>query len=169
MSDLISGLIADGATIGTAESITGGRLVAALTSVAGSSAVVRGGVVAYATDVKSSMLGVDPTVLGGDGPVSAAVAAQMAQGIRERLDATYGVATTGEAGPESASGRPVGTAFVAVAGPWGTTTRQLGITGTREQVQQGAVAGALKMLAEVRAAGRAAREDSEVGIGNNGG
>ncbi len=152
MAELLAGLISDGATVATAESITGGRLVAALTSVPGSSAVVRGAVVAYATDVKSSMLGVDPRVLAEEGPVSAAVAEQMASGVRDRLGATYGVATTGEAGPDSASGRPVGTVFVAVTGPRGTTTRHLGITGRREQVQLDAVDGALMLLAEVRGA-----------------
>ena len=104
VADLIARLAADGATVATAESITGGRLVASLTSVPGSSAVVRGSVVAYATDVKTSMLGVDPVLLAELGAVCAEVAEQMAAGVRDRLRATYGVSTTGEAGPDSASG-----------------------------------------------------------------
>ena len=167
---LMSGLISEGATVATAESITGGRLVAALTSVPGASAVVRGAVVAYAIDIKASMLGVDPAVLDEQGPVSAPVAEQMATGVRERMTATYGVATTGEAGPDSASGRSVGTVYVAVAGPGGTTTRRLQAPGTREQVQQGAVAGALALLAAVRGAGPG-EGDALAGaeIGNNDG
>lgn len=150
LRELVWGLAADGATVATAESITGGRLVAALTSVAGSSAVVRGAVVAYASDVKASMLGVDPALLAEYGPVCADVAEQMARGVRARLGATYGVSTTGEAGPDSASGRPVGTVFIAVDGPRGTTTRLLEVVGTRAQIQQGALSGALLMLAEAR-------------------
>jgi nicotinamide-nucleotide amidase len=139
--------------VATAESVTGGRLVAGLTSVAGSSAAVRGSVVAYASDVKSAVLGVDPDSLAELGPVCAEVAEQMAGGVRDLLGSTYGVSTTGEAGPDSASGRPVGTVFVAVAGPHRTTTRQLDLAGTREQIQQGAVAGALLLLGEALAGG----------------
>lgn len=167
---LMTGLIADRATVATAESITGGRLVAALTSVPGSSAVVRGAVVAYATDIKSSILGVDQATLDEQGPVSAAVAEQMAEAVRDRMTATYGVATTGEAGPDSASGRPVGTMFVAVAAPGGTSSHRLQASGTRDQVQRAAVVGALALLAEVRAAGHGAG-DAQTGVdrGNNDG
>lgn len=166
---LIADLAADGATVATAESVTGGRLVAVLTSVPGSSAVVRGAVVAYSTDVKSSMLGVDPEALGQHGPVCALVAQQMARGARDRLGATYGVSTTGEAGPDSASGQPVGTVFVAVAGPWGTESRQWALVGSRAEIQQGAVTGALLMLTEARrAAGADPGAGSAAGSGNNG-
>ena len=162
-ADLIADLIADRSTVATAESITGGRLVAALTSVAGSSAVVRGSVVAYADEVKTSMLGVDPRILAEEGAVSSAVAEQMANGARDRLGATYGVATTGEAGPSSGSGRPVGTVFVAVAAPTAVWCRRLDASGDRAQIQQAAVEGALRMLAEVRAAGaRTAGVSTEV-------
>jgi nicotinamide-nucleotide amidase len=166
---LVRRLAAEGATVATAESVTGGRLVAALTSVAGSSAVVRGAVVAYASDVKASMLGVDLALLAQDGPVCADVAEQMARGVRARMGATYGVSTTGEAGPDSASGRPVGTVFIAVDGPRGTTTRLLEVVGTRAQIQQGAMAGALLMLAEARGPdGLDSAGGSTPGSGNNG-
>jgi len=148
-ADVIAGLIADRATVATAESITGGRLIAALTSVPGSSAVVRGSVVAYSNEVKTSMLGVDPATLAEQGAVSSDVAEQMARGARDRLAATYGVSTTGEAGPVSASGSPVGMVFIAVAGPRGTVSRRLDTTGGREAIQAAAVAGALLMLAQV--------------------
>jgi PncC family amidohydrolase len=150
-ADVIADLIADRSTVATAESITGGRLVAALTSVAGSSAVVRGSVVAYATDVKTALLGVDPDLLQEQGAVCARVAVQMARGVRDRLGATYGVSTTGEAGPASSSGSPVGTVFIAVAGPPGTVSRRRDTTGSREAIQEAAVEGAMILLAEVLA------------------
>lgn len=169
VAGLIADLAADGATVATAESVTGGRLVAVLTSVPGSSAVVRGAVVAYSSEVKSSMLGVDPEALGLHGPVSALVAQQMAQGARDRLGATYGVSTTGEAGPDSASGQPVGTVFVAVAGPRAMESREWVLTGARAEIQQGAVTGALLMLAQARrAAGADPGAGAEGGFGNNG-
>mgnify|MGYP001085863618 CR=1 FL=1 len=146
--ELIGELAARGTTVAVAESLTGGRLVAALTSVPGSSAVVRGAVVAYSSDIKASLLGVDPQVLAAQGPVCADVAGQMAQGVRSRLGATYAMSTTGEAGPESASGQPVGTVHIAVSGPSGTTTSQLDLLhGGREDIQSAAVEGALRLLA----------------------
>ncbi|HYN56980.1 MAG TPA: CinA family protein [Motilibacterales bacterium] len=148
-AELIGHLAAHGATIAAAESVTGGRLVAALTSVPGSSAVVRGAIVAYATDLKVSILGVDPSLLASQGPVCAEVAEQMAAGARGRLAATYGVSTTGEAGPDSASGCPVGTVYVAVAGPDGTRSHLSELSGDREQVQRRTVVAALQLLAEV--------------------
>jgi nicotinamide-nucleotide amidase len=173
IADLIAALVADGATVAAAESITGGRLVAALTSVPGSSAVVRGSVVAYASDVKIALLGVDPDLLEAQGAVCAQVAEQMAKGARERLRATYGLSTTGEAGPASASGSPVGTIFIAVAGPRGIVSRRLDTTGGREVIQSAAVDGALLMLAQVRAAGArgpssgpGASSAFETGLGN---
>jgi nicotinamide-nucleotide amidase len=171
LAALVEDLAAEGATVATAESITGGRTIAALTSVPGSSAVVRGGVVAYASDVKVSLLGVDAVVLVEQGAVCAQVAEQMASGVRERLGATYGLATTGEAGPDSASGRPVGTVFVAVTGPQGTTTRRLELRGTREEVQRATVQAVLGVLGDVRAESsarlRGDRPAEPPGSGNN--
>jgi nicotinamide-nucleotide amidase len=89
-------------------------------------------------------------VLAEHGAVCVEVAEQMAAGVRERLGATYGVATTGEAGPDSASGQPVGTVFVAVAGPRGIIARRLEVDGTRGEVQQAAVRAALGILSSVR-------------------
>jgi nicotinamide-nucleotide amidase len=167
VAELIAELIAAGSTVATAESITGGRLVAALTSVPGSSAVVRGSVVAYSTEVKISMLGVDPAILSERGAVCAEVAEEMARGVRDRLRATFGVSTTGEAGPDSASGRPVGTVFVAVAGPRGTASRRLVAAGSREQVQRAAVESALLLLAQYRAGGADPPGTGPTGSGNN--
>jgi nicotinamide-nucleotide amidase len=139
-------LIARGETIATAESLTGGLVAAALTSVPGSSAAVRGGIVSYATDVKADLLGVPTDLLERHGAVYGAVAEAMAQGVRERLGATTGVATTGVAGPDPAEGKPVGMVFVAVAGPGGLASRQLALTGDREAIRAATVESVLGLL-----------------------
>jgi len=105
------------ATLAVAESLTGGELCAALTSVPGASRVIRGGLVVYATDLKGSLAGVDVDLLSRVGAVDPAVAAQLAVGARDRLQATFGVGLTGVAGPEQQSGHPVGEVHAAVAGP----------------------------------------------------
>jgi nicotinamide-nucleotide amidase len=139
-------LIARGETIATAESLTGGLVAAALTSVPGSSAAVRGGVVAYATELKAALLGVPPDLLKRHGAVHGAVAEAMAEGARDRLGASTGVATTGVAGPDPAEGKPVGMVFVAVAGPGGLASRQLALTGDREEIRAATVASILDLL-----------------------
>ncbi|RFU37335.1 nicotinamide-nucleotide amidohydrolase family protein [Actinomadura logoneensis] len=111
-----------GATAATAESLTGGLIGAELTRMPGSSATFLGAVVSYATGLKHRLLGVDEALLAAEGAVHPEVARQMAEGVRDRLGASYGVAVTGVAGPEPQDGRPVGTVYVAVAGP-GSPTR----------------------------------------------
>jgi len=101
-------LRAGGQTVAVAESLTGGLVAAALTDVPGSSAAFRGGVIAYATELKADLLGVDAVMLRRHGAVYPPVAAAMAQGVRARLGATYGVATTGVAGPEPSDGHAGG-------------------------------------------------------------
>jgi nicotinamide-nucleotide amidase len=103
-------------TVAVAESLTGGQLAAAITAVPGASAVFRGSVTAYATDLKASVLGVDAGLLTEVGAVHAEVARQMAVGVRRVCRADIGIATTGVAGPQPQDGRPIGTVFVAVAG-----------------------------------------------------
>ncbi|WP_037560063.1 CinA family nicotinamide mononucleotide deamidase-related protein [Spirillospora albida] len=111
-------LLADrSATVATAESLTGGLIGAALTEMPGSSATYAGGVVAYATELKERLLGVPSGLLTANGAVHPDVAAAMAAGVRDRLGATYGVAVTGVAGPDPQDARPVGTVYIAVAGP----------------------------------------------------
>jgi nicotinamide-nucleotide amidase len=139
-------LIARDETVATAESLTGGLVAAALTSVPGSSAAVRGGVVAYATELKAQLLGVPAELLERHGAVHGAVAGAMAQGARDRLGASTGVATTGVAGPDPAEGKPVGTVFVAVAGPGGLASRQLALGGDREQIRAATVESVLGLL-----------------------
>ncbi|MBI4940782.1 MAG: nicotinamide-nucleotide amidohydrolase family protein [Actinobacteria bacterium] len=113
--EVVTTLTARGLTLATAESLTGGLLAARVVDVPGASAVLRGGVVAYATDLKHRLLGVDADLLAARGAVDPDVAAAMAHGVRERLGADVGVATTGVAGPDPQDGHPAGTVFVAVS------------------------------------------------------
>jgi len=102
-----------GETVAVAESLTGGLVVAALVGVPGASTVVRGGVVAYMTDLKAALLGVDPELLGRVGAVDPDVAREMARGVGVRLGADHAIATTGVAGPDPQDGHPVGEVWVA--------------------------------------------------------
>lgn len=133
-------------TVATAESLTGGLLCAALVQMAGASRVVRGGLVAYAADAKVALLDVDGGLVALRGTVDAEVAHQMAAGARRRLGASWAVATTGVAGPEAVDTKPVGTVFVAVAGPDVARVSELSLDGDREEVRQGTVDAALSLL-----------------------
>jgi nicotinamide-nucleotide amidase len=139
-------LTAMGKTVAVAESLTGGLVTAALTSVPGASVVVRGGVIAYATELKAALLGVPADLLARQGAVDPDVAAAMAGGVRQRLGATYGAATTGVAGPGPAEGKPQGTVFVAVDGPGGPAGAGLQLDGDRQQVREGSVLSVLSLL-----------------------
>lgn len=150
---VVGRLIARGTTVAAAESLTGGLVCAALTSVPGSSAVVRGGVVVYATSLKASLAGVPSSVLEADGPVAASTAAAMASGVRERLGADIGLATTGVAGPDPQDGHPPGTVHVAAATAGGVRVRSFTgdsvLPGGREDVRAATVRAALALLSEV--------------------
>ncbi|MFI8404806.1 CinA family protein [Streptomyces sp. NPDC090109] len=115
-----------GQTLAVAESLTGGLVAAELTGVPGASASFRGSVTAYATALKHELLGVDEALLAERGAVDPEVASQMAAGVRARLGADWGIATTGVAGPDPQDGQPVGTVYVAVAGPAGTVAGAAG-------------------------------------------
>ncbi|KQZ82292.1 hypothetical protein ASD56_15610 [Microbacterium sp. Root166] len=150
--ELLSALELRGWTVGTAESLTGGLVVAALVDVPGASAHVRGGVVAYATDLKATVLGVDEGLLARVGAVDASVAGQMAAGVRRELGVDVGIATTGVAGPDDADGHPVGTVFVAVVTPAAESVTALRLEGSREDIRAQTVSRALQAaLSEVRA------------------
>ncbi|MEV6972854.1 CinA family protein [Kitasatospora sp. NPDC093806] len=139
-------LRAEGGTVAVAESLTGGLLAAALVDVPGASATFRGSVTAYATELKASVLGVDEGLLAVHGPVHPVVARQMAEGVRKLLGATYGLATTGVAGPEPQDGRAVGTVYLAVAGPGGSLVTSPRLSGERATIRHGAVTAALELL-----------------------
>jgi len=147
--DLVARLTAAGQTVAVAESLTGGLVAAALTEVPGASVVVRGGVLAYATDLKGQVLGVDPLLLARAGPVDPDVAEQMAGGVRSLMGATYGLATTGVAGPDQVDGRAVGTVYVAVAGPAAARVKALRLAGDRREIRAQSVGAVLALLSEM--------------------
>ncbi|MDN3353557.1 CinA family nicotinamide mononucleotide deamidase-related protein [Actinomadura sp. DC4] len=154
---VVHGLLADrNATVAVAESLTGGLLGGELTAMPGSSATFAGGVIAYATPLKHTLLGVPDDLLAAHGAVHPEVAAAMARGVRERLGASYGLAVTGVAGPEPQDGYPVGTVHVAVAeSGGGATTRSPGLpvpadgARARVAVRQMTVVHALDLLRRV--------------------
>jgi nicotinamide-nucleotide amidase len=155
--DLVDELRRRGMTVAIAESLTGGLLVAEFIRIPGASRVVRGGVVAYATDLKNSLLGVDAEILTTRGPVDPDVAAQMADGVRRRLGsegeaATWGLSTTGVAGPGPQDGHPAGTVFVGVADEKGMRSHRLTLTGDRESVRRQTVTAAVELLRNAVAA-----------------
>lgn len=124
-------------------------LAAALTAIPGASAAFRGGVVAYATDLKSALLDVPAGLLDRHGAVHPAVAGAMAEGARQRLAATVGAATTGVAGPDPADGQPVGTVHIAVSGGRSTIVRSLALPGDRHQIRAATVERSLGLLISV--------------------
>ncbi len=143
-------LVRRGETVATAESCTGGLIGEMITHVSGSSAYYRGGVIAYADEVKVNQLGVDPDILARNGAVSEQVAAAMAQGARTRLGATWAVSTTGIAGPTGGTEeKPVGLVWFGRAGPDGVAAVRRVFPGTRTIVQRRA---ALSALNDVRLA-----------------
>jgi nicotinamide-nucleotide amidase len=137
------------ATLATAESLTGGRLAALLTAVPGSSETFVGGVVSYATSVKTDLLGVPDEVVERYGVVSAECARAMATGARRVLGATYAVSTTGVAGPGPQDGIPAGTVYVAVAGPESVTAVALELVGGRHGIQDRACEEALAAVSAI--------------------
>jgi nicotinamide-nucleotide amidase len=150
LAGIHAALAARGATVAVAESLTAGLLTAALTETPGASQTVRGGLVVYATDLKARLAGVPEPLLATPGPVSAEVAVALADGARRRLDASYGLALTGVAGPQPQGGQPVGTVYAALVGPDGPAAaqvRRLALGGGRAEVRRGAVQAALDLLA----------------------
>ena len=148
-ADLLASLGARGWSLGVAESLTGGLVCAALVDVPGASAVLRGAVVAYATDLKGSLLEVDRALLASRGAVDPDVARAMALGARSRLAADVGLATTGVAGPDPQDGHAPGTVHVAVATPDGTHVRSLRLDGDRALVRSLTVDAVLALAVQV--------------------
>ncbi|MEO6473290.1 MAG: CinA family protein [Aeromicrobium sp.] len=143
MTELVSGIAHEviaflresGASVSTAESLTGGLVCAELIGVPGASDVVRGGIVAYTVEAKRDLLGVPADLINSYGTVDAHVAASMANAARRRFGSTYGLATTGVAGPDPSEGKPAGTVHIAIAGPEGTTSYLLGLDGDRNTIR----------------------------------
>ncbi|MGK2874926.1 MAG: CinA family protein [Nocardioides sp.] len=147
VSDLVAHLRGRQMSLATAESLTGGQLAAAVTSVPGASAVYLGGVVSYATEVKVGVLGVPEHLIRDHGVVSAQCAIAMALGARELLGAVVAVSTTGVAGPDSQEGRPVGTVYVGIADAERTEAHELALGGTRAEIQAETCRRAIDLLA----------------------
>jgi PncC family amidohydrolase len=142
-------LRAGGHTLATAESLTGGRLAVHLTDVPGASETYRGGVVAYATEVKSSVLQVPAELVDEHGVVSAECAQAMATGARALTGASYALSTTGVAGPAEQEGKAPGTVFVGVSGPGLLRALELDLAGERRDIQEQTCVHALEALAAI--------------------
>ena len=143
---------AAGATVATAESLTGGLIAAMLTSVPGSSASVRGGIVSYVNEVKAELLGVSEDVLARQGAVDELVALQMARGALRELGSDVSVAVTGIAGPTGAEpGKPVGTVWIGCATAKKTHAACQHFEGGREAVRLQTVLIALRTMEEALA------------------
>ncbi|MEV8266495.1 CinA family protein [Microbacterium sp. NPDC076911] len=148
-AEVLEALSRHGWSVATAESLTGGLLAAEIVNISGASSHMRGGVVAYATDVKETVLGVDARLLRDSGAVHADVAAQMAAGVCRVLGSDVGIATTGVAGPLEQDDHPVGTVYVAVSTPDGTTVAALALSGDRGEIRAQSVDEALALCLSV--------------------
>lgn len=145
---LIACLAERGQTVATAESITAGLVCVTLTEVPGSSAVVRGGLVVYATGLKAQLAGVDRALLTAHGAVHPEVAAQLAEGARDRCGADWGLGLTGVAGPDPQDGVVPGTVHIGLAGPGVRDVRTHWFEGDRGSVRTESVRAALLLLRE---------------------
>lgn len=132
----VAALYERGLTVASAESLTAGMVAAALADVPGASRTLRGAMVVYATETKASVLGVDPEVLARFGPVSAQVAAAMAEAVAARFGSDCALATTGVAGPDELDGHPVGTVFTAIKTPTELQVRRWSLIGDRTQIRE---------------------------------
>jgi len=175
-SEVVRLLTVKGETVAVAESLTGGLVAAEITTIPGASKVFRGSITAYATDLKHRLLGVDATLLAERGAVDAQVAAEMAAGVRKATGADWGLATTGVAGPDPQDGQPVGTVFVAVAGPSGTDSGSAGggkvaalrLNGNRAEIRMESVRSVLALLLQ-RLAGEQTGNERAQDTERNGG
>lgn len=148
---LLAALTAHGRTLAVAESLTGGLVASTIVEVPGASEVFRGGVVAYATEVKGTVLGVPGELLATRGAVDPEVATAMAEGVARLVEADLGLATTGVAGPSSQDGQPPGTVFVAACDRSGgvSVVRGFEFPGDRQAVRGQAASSAFDLLAEL--------------------
>lgn len=136
-----------GLTISTAESCTGGKIAQMITAVSGASSYFKGGVVPYATEMKTKILGVDPSVIVEHSVVSSEVAREMALNCKKIFDSDYAIATTGNAGPSKGDADvEIGTVFVAIATPESVLVEEFNFGQPREKVIERAVAKAFELL-----------------------
>lgn len=139
-----------GKRLATAESLTGGGIGAALTSVSGASKVYAGGIISYTIEVKHNLLGVPKPLLEELGAVSAPVAQAMAQGARCALNADVAVSVTGLAGPDGDEfGHSVGTVFIGYSDGETALAREYHFTGDRQQIREQTICAALELILEM--------------------
>lgn len=143
---VLQALEARGWSLALAESLTGGLLADAFVSVPGASKVLRGSIVAYASEIKHELLGVDDSLLAEVGAVDPGVAIEMAVGAANKLGADVGVSATGVAGPDEQDGNPVGTVFIGIVTPSGSDVVPLQLSGTRQEIREQAVSAAVEAL-----------------------
>lgn len=145
-AQVVRACVEAGVTLATAESLTAGLVAARLAEVPGCSAMLRGGVIAYATDVKAQVLGLDQVLL--EQVVSEAVASQLAQAATRVLGSDIGVGTTGVAGPDWLAGEPPGIVWIAVfdARSKVTLTSRLELKGDRAAIREGTVFASLELV-----------------------
>jgi nicotinamide-nucleotide amidase len=146
--NVIAALVARGQTLSVAESVTAGGLGSAITSTPGASQVFLGGVIAYTNEVKVNILGVDGALIEKYNVVSEEVANAMADAVRAKFGTTWGIATTGIAGPGDYQGIPEGTVWVAIRGPVNQTI-QLQLDSGREAIRTGAISSAIGTFARI--------------------
>ncbi|MCW2697122.1 MAG: Competence/damage-inducible protein cinA [Modestobacter sp.] len=152
-------LLARGETVAAAESLTAGLFCATVASVPGASRTLRGGAVVYATDLKATLAGVDPQLLARHGPVSEPTAAALAEGIRIRCGATWGVGLTGVAGPDPVDGQGPGRVYLGLSDGASTEVVRLDLPGDRAAVRSRAVEAALAVLLERLTGGNGQHRD----------
>ena len=147
---VIGRLRAQGLTLATAESCTGGLVGARLTDVPGASAVYKGGIISYVNEIKHRLLGVEQETLDVCTAVSRETAHEMARGARERLLADCAVSVTGLAGPDGdGTGRPVGLVYIARDAPGFSFCKELHLTGSRAVVRDQSAEAALQMILDM--------------------
>ena len=148
-AEIVEILTSRGETLSIAESLTGGALSSAIVDIPGASHVLRGAVVAYATEIKIRELAVPGALIDSDGVVSESVAFAMAEGVRSRMGTTWAISTTGVAGPGAHDGTPAGTVWIAIIGPEVRESVKLALEGDRYAVRRGAVESALGVFARI--------------------
>lgn len=147
-AEVVARLVRTRCTIAVAESLTGGLVAATLVEAPGASEAVEGAVVVYTPAAKREVLGVDSELLDRVGTVHGDVARQMAERVCELFGTTYGVSTTGVAGPGPHEGHPAGTVFIGFSGPEGVDAVGVHFDGDRKQVRDGAVERVLAYVLE---------------------
>ncbi|WP_404290154.1 CinA family protein [Glutamicibacter arilaitensis] len=148
-AQVIAQAISQGKQLATAESLTAGMIAATLAEVSGASAVLRGGVISYSSQVKAELLGVDSQLLAEVGSVDGEVARQMAVGAQRACAAELTVSATGVAGPQAHDGKPVGTVFIGWAHGNESGFVAHHFVGDRAQIRERSTTAAINQLAAI--------------------